>query len=125
MSEQYITQDNNKCTEADVVSSENKAKDRCDCGSHEQTAVSSGLMMPKVTFCTFILSLFSSALVHLGEVSEPGSDQVVVNIPMFKHTIDILVMLQEKTVNCLTQDETRLLEAILAELRLKFVIEKK
>ncbi|MDY7001379.1 MAG: DUF1844 domain-containing protein, partial [Thermodesulfobacteriota bacterium] len=28
--------------------------------------------MPQVSFSTFVLSLSSSALVHLGEVPEPG-----------------------------------------------------
>ena len=73
-------------------------KPGCDCS------------MPQVTFSTFILSLASSALVQLGEVP--------------KHTIDILTMPEEKTKQCLDSDEARLLEGILYELRMKYVMKK-
>ena len=81
--------------------------------------------LPKVTFSTFVLSLSSSALVHLGEVPEPESGQMAENPPLAKHTIDILAMLKEKTSKCLDADEARLLEGILYELRMKYVMKTK
>lgn len=80
--------------------------------------------LPQVTFSTFILSLSSSALVHLGEVPEPETGEVKPNLPLAKHTIDILAMLKCKTKNCLDEDEKRLLEGILYELRMKYVMKK-
>lgn len=77
--------------------------------------------MPKVTFSTFVFSLYSSALVHLGEAPEPETGQVRRNMPLAKHTIDILAMLKCKTGNCLEADESRLLEEVLCELRLRYV----
>jgi hypothetical protein len=81
--------------------------------------------LPKVTFSTFILSLSSSALVHLGEVPEPESGRTGTNLPLAKHTIDILDMLREKTSRCLDPDEARLLEGVLYELRMKYVMKAK
>lgn len=80
---------------------------------------------PQVTFSTFILSLSSSALVHLGEVPEPETGQIQENLPLAKHTIDILAMLKEKTNTCLDADETQLLDGILYELRMKYVMHRK
>ena len=81
--------------------------------------------LPKVSFSTFVLSLSSSALVHLGEVPEPGTGKSCLDMAMAKHTIDILAMLQDKAKNGLDQDETRLLEGLLYELRMKYVMKKK
>ncbi len=88
-------------------------------------AASAHTQLPEVTFATFIMSLASSALVHLGEVPEPESGRTMQNLPVAKHTIDILSMLQEKTGNCLNPDERRLMEGLLYELRMKYVMKMK
>lgn len=77
--------------------------------------------MPQVCFPTFVLSLSSSALVHLGEVPDPDSGKTSVNISMAKHTIDILAMLEEKTKGNLDQEESKLLKDMLFELRMHYV----
>lgn len=87
-------------------------------------AASADTPLPEVTFATFVMSLASSALVHLGEVPEPESGRVMENLPVAKHTIDILSMLEEKTGNCLQPDEKRLMEGLLYELRMKYVMKK-
>lgn len=80
--------------------------------------------MPRPTFSTFVLSLASSALVQLGEVPDPATGKVNEDLPLAKHTIDILNMLREKTANSLDAEESRLIEGLLYELRLKFVLRK-
>ncbi len=77
--------------------------------------------LPPVNFSTFILSLSTSALVHLGELPEPESGEKRANIDLARHTIDTLAMLKEKTKGNLTRDEEALLDHILYDLRLKFV----
>ena len=77
--------------------------------------------LPKVDLSTFVLSLSSSVMVHLGEVPEPESGNITQNLDMARHTIDILSMLENKTRGNLTQDEERLLRDILFELRMKYV----
>ena len=78
-------------------------------------------MMPEVTFSTFIMSLASSALVHLGEVPDPETGTTVKNAGLARNTIDVLTMLEEKTSHGLTDKEKMLLRDVLYELRMKFV----
>lgn len=78
--------------------------------------------MPRVTFSTFVLSLASSALAQLGEVPNPDTGQVEEDLEMARHTIDILTMLRDKTKACLDSEESRLLEGLLYEVRMKYVI---
>ena len=82
-------------------------------------------MFPQVTFSTFILSLSSTALVHMGEVPEPETGQTRPDLLAAKHTIDILAMLKDKTAKCLDADETQLIDGILYDLRMKYVMKTK
>ncbi len=86
------------------------------CGS-KRASVS----LPKVNFSTFILSLNTSALVHLGELPEIGTDKKKKDLVLAQQTIDTLAMLQERTAGNLDEDEKGLLEHILFDLRMKFV----
>ncbi len=76
---------------------------------------------PEVTLATFIFSLSSSALVHLGEIPEPDTNQSSIDLPMAKQIIDTLGMLMEKTKGNLDQDEDRLLKAVLYDLRMRYI----
>ncbi len=72
-------------------------------------------------FTTFVLSLGSSALVHLGDMSHPEAGHTAENLLLARQTIDILAMLEEKTRGNLTAEEARFLRDLLADLRLRFV----
>ena len=76
---------------------------------------------PEVSLATFVISLSSSALVHLGEIPEPETNQTRVDLPIAKQIIDTLGMLQEKTKGNLDQDEDRLLRSVLYDLRMRYV----
>ncbi|KKM69559.1 hypothetical protein LCGC14_1449600 [marine sediment metagenome] len=78
---------------------------------------------PEINFATFIFSLNSSALVHLGVIEDPATGQKK-SLPMAKQTIDILGVLEEKTRGNLTEEEENLLKHILSDLRLMYVKEK-
>jgi hypothetical protein len=77
--------------------------------------------LPPADFSTFILSLGSSALIHLGELESPGESAKRRNLPMAKHSIDLLTLLREKTQSNLTPEEAKLLESLLYDLRLRYV----
>jgi len=78
--------------------------------------------MPReIDFSTFILSLSSSAMYHMGLVQIPDAPQPEVNLPLAKQTVDILGMLRNKTAGNLTGDEEKLLEQLLYDLRMHFV----
>jgi hypothetical protein len=82
------------------------------------------IQLPEINFPTFIFSLNSSALVHLGIIEDPASGQKSKNLAMAKQTIDILGMIEEKTQGNLSHDEASMLKHILYELRMIYVKEK-
>ena len=49
-----------------------------------------------ITFSTFILSLNTAALVHLGEIPDPITNKKEVNLTLAKQTIDTLEMLKDE-----------------------------
>ena len=77
--------------------------------------------LPPVDFHTFVLSLGSSALLHLGELEHPDAGAPQKDLPMAKHTIDLLAMLEQKTKGNLTPAEEKLMESLLYDLRLRYV----
>ena len=77
--------------------------------------------LPKIDFSTFILSLFTAAEFHLGDIPDPDTGEFKKNLDMAKETIDIIMMLREKTSNNLTTDEDKLLESLLSNLQMSFV----
>ncbi len=77
--------------------------------------------LPAVDFHTFVLSLGSSALLHLGELEQPEGGAAEKDLPLAKHTIDILSMLEEKTKGNLTSAEEKLIQSLLYDLRLRYV----
>ena len=81
--------------------------------------------LPEINFATFIISLSSSSLFHLGDIPDPATNQTQRNLPLAKQTIDILGLLKEKTVGNLERDETQLLENMLYDLRMRYVAELK
>jgi actin-related protein len=87
------------------------------------TETEENFQLPEINFPTFIFSLNSSALVHLGVIEDPASQQKVKNLPLAKQTIDILGMLEEKTQGNLLDDEANMLKTMLYELRMLYVKE--
>jgi hypothetical protein len=81
-----------------------------------------GRDLPRIDFATFVLSLSTSALHHLGLVPDPETNQPgPVNKVFARQTIDTLELLQEKTRGNLDAEEERLLEGLLYELRMRYV----
>lgn len=79
--------------------------------------------LPEIDFSTFVLSLSSSALLHLGLMKNPITGKTERNLSLAKQTIDIIVMLRDKTKNNLSTDEARLIEHLIADLQLNYVNE--
>jgi hypothetical protein len=78
-------------------------------------------VLPEVDFSYFLVSLSSSALFHLGEIADPQTGQKSKDLPLAKHSIDIIAMLKEKTKGNLTEEEDKALESILTDLRWRYV----
>ena len=82
-----------------------------------------GHELPKIDFSTFVLSLGTSALFHMGLVSDPSSREKKdePNLPLASQTIDTLVMLEEKTRGNLSDEEAKLIDSLLFEIRMQYV----
>lgn len=79
---------------------------------------------PAIDFMTFVLSLNTSALIHLGVMAIEGEDPAP-NLPLAQQSIDCLAMLEDKTRGNLTGEEERLLTQVLYDLRLRYVHARK
>ena len=77
--------------------------------------------LPEVNFNSLIFSLSSSALLHFGEIADPGTGEKNLDLPLAKHAIDTIAMLKEKTEGNLTEEEQKFIESILTDLRWRYV----
>ena len=76
---------------------------------------------PELNFATFVISLSTQALAHLGEIPDPVEGAVRVDLNAARQMIDILVILRDKTKGNLDSAESSLLESALYDLRMKYV----
>jgi uncharacterized protein DUF1844 len=73
------------------------------------------------SFVAFIMSIASNAASALGMMEHPVTHQREVDVELGKHWIDVLGMLQKKTAGNVTPQEKRMLEGLLANLRMQYV----
>ena len=78
----------------------------------------------EMNFSTFVMSLTSSAFYYLGDVADPETGEMHENLPAVKQTIDILIILKDKTKNNLDKEEDKLLEQLIYELQTKYAAKK-
>jgi Domain of unknown function (DUF1844) len=75
----------------------------------------------EANFSTLIISIASSAVVNLGLEKNPQTNKIEKNLGVAQYSIDLLVLLKEKTKNNLSANEQNYLDAIIQDLQLKFV----
>jgi len=105
-----LSSEDNECSEHTPHSDSDK----------NTASASNNFPLPDIDFSTFILSLSTSAMMHLDETPLPQGT-VLRDLEMAKQTIDILGILKDKTKGNLTPDEKRLLDELLCDLRLRYV----
>ena len=74
-------------------------------------------------FTQLLYLFYSSAMMSMGKLRNPASDQVERNMEQAKQSIDILELIRTKTKNNLTEEQSRTLDSLLTDLRLNFVDE--
>ena len=75
-----------------------------------------------ISFAQFILSLGTTAAVHFGDLPDPMSgERGETDLAAASQMIDLLAMLQEKTRGNLEPAESKLLDDLLYDLRMRFV----
>ncbi len=94
---------------------------KCGCPDGKIRNSEGKCVMPEVTFSSFILSLNTSALYHLGEIGDPQTGRKTVDLDLAKNAIDTLALLKEKTRGNLSSDEGELLTRVVYELKMRFV----
>ncbi|MFQ5740961.1 MAG: DUF1844 domain-containing protein [Acidobacteriota bacterium] len=94
-------------------------------GTHDSASSPPPTDRAAIGFSSFLFSLATTAMVHLGEIPDPEGGKSREDLDAAKQMIDILTMLKEKTEGNRATEETRLLEELLYELRMKFVAKSK
>jgi len=105
--------------EATGTSEPSREKQEDKCSEDE------GAPLLDIDFSTFIFSLSSSAILHLGLMENPYTKAIDKDLPLAKQTIDIISMLKDKTKGNLSDEEENLITHLLTELRFKYVNEVK
>lgn len=78
--------------------------------------------LPAIDFSTFVLSLSTTALFQMGIVPDPTSGhRQQPDRALARQTIDTLEMLRDKTRGNLDEEERKLIDTLLYELRVRFV----
>ncbi|MBM3249118.1 MAG: DUF1844 domain-containing protein [Candidatus Omnitrophica bacterium] len=81
--------------------------------------------VPEVDFMNFITSLSLQSLISLGEIESPFTEKKEVNIKQARFLIDTLDMIKQKTEGNLTEEESKVLDTMLYELKMKYVEKSK
>lgn len=87
----------------------------------EPPAEESSQLPPESTFASLTLSLGTQAMISLGQVKDPQGKDAQPDLPTARYLIDTLDMLKKKTHGNLDQEEARLLESLLYQLRMQYV----
>ncbi len=78
---------------------------------------------PPLTFSSFVIGLATQALMFLGAVPDPRGGEVQRNPMEAAAIIGVIEMLAAKTEGNLSEDEAKLVEEVLYELRMRYVNE--
>ncbi len=76
---------------------------------------------PQLDFFNYIASLGFQAMIFLGEMPNPITNQVDKNLKQAKFLIDTLSLLRDKTTGNLSKEEAELLNGSIYELQLRYV----
>ena len=97
---------------------ENQNQESC---MEETTAQEEAQQLPSVDFITYLANLVETGRLYLEGIPNPDTNEMVINLPLVKHLIDTIQMLEEKTKGNLTAPETNFLANTLYELRMGYV----
>lgn len=73
------------------------------------------------SFVNFLSTLATNAAASLGAVPHPATGKRTLDLDTGKYWLDVLGMLRDKTNGNLHKEESRLLEGLLADLRMQYV----
>jgi len=77
--------------------------------------------LPPASFATLANSLAAQVMLAMGGMQDPKTKRRIVDLALAKHHIDTLAMLEEKAKGNLTDEETKLLDQALYQVRMHYV----
>lgn len=80
-----------------------------------------GQQIPEATFEVLLSTIATQALFALGGIPDPRTGQRMAHLPLARHHIDLLSILQEKTEGNLSDEEKTMLSQTLYELRQRYI----
>ena len=86
-----------------------------------ETKEKSGEARPPIDFPSYILGYYTQGMVLLGEIPNPYTNKKEEDAESARNIVDILALLEQKTKGNLSSEESKLLESVLYELRMKFM----
>lgn len=75
----------------------------------------------EANFSVLVMSIASSAAMSMGLAPDPQTGKTDKDKQMARFNIDLLLMLQEKTKNNLSDDEKKFMESIVTDLQMKYL----
>ena len=107
----------NRVKEEDRLRDEQAAKQTAPPADDPSTSA----RLPRADLSTLIQMLATQAMAALGLLAGPGEEQPVLRLPLARHFIDLLGVIEEKTRGNLSQQEEKLISISLHELRMTYV----
>ena len=80
-----------------------------------------GQQLPPVDFISYLANLVETGQLYLEGIPNPETEEVIINLPLVKHIIDTIEMLEVKTKGNLTAPEANFLSNTLYELRMGYI----
>jgi hypothetical protein len=78
--------------------------------------------LPPASLPFLLTTLATQAMIALGQVPNPITGKADLRLPQAKHYIDMLAMLEQKTAGNRTAEESALLDDLLHQLRMAYVL---
>jgi len=75
-------------------------------------------------FMGLCTSLVTQAWMQLGKIKNPMTDKVETDINAASLTIDMLVMLKDKTKGNISEEEAKIIDQSISELKMNYVMSK-
>ncbi len=102
---------------------EETARQKGAAAPEEPPQASPEMPQPEITFTSFLISLSSSAFIHLGDIPDPATGETNQDLDLAKQTIDLLGLLRDKTRGNLLEEEEKLFDHLLYDLRMRYIKE--
>lgn len=103
------------------VRAENAEIDRKSAAGETAAGGAESMRLPAAEFPALVEMLTTQSLVALGMIPHPASGKADPQLPLARHFIDLLGMLEAKTTGNLSTDETSLLGGTLHYLRMSYI----